>query len=309
MSGNHLPNNLEPTVWRLHVKPSLHSGVSREAVFDHCINNNLIGIGWELGDEDETPNSVDEYIRSSKNRYKGKRDIPSIKFARDVQIDDIVWTRNSANSYYIGLITGDWKYVRSSNPIDAIIPNQRSCFWYKIGLQNEVPGALLSNFRSPKTLQAIRDEVLVKRSKQYLNREFRQHIYPVEEIKPAQDAGEFFTFIDSEDCEDVVGLYLQKHKDYLLVPSSCKRTTMTYEYVLIHKKTGAKAVVQVKQGSKVPDMSRFKSDNKSAVYVFSTKGEISPLDGIEILDPLELFEFAQNNKDLLPDKIRWWLDP
>ena len=58
---------------------------------------------------------------------------------------------------------------------------------------------------------------------------------------------DLFDLIFPEDCEDIVGIYLQEKQGYRLIPSSCKLDTVKTEFVL--KTAEGKAHVQVKQGN------------------------------------------------------------
>lgn len=96
-------------------------------------------------------------------------------------------------------------------------------------------------------------------------------------------------------------------KGYYLIPSSCKQTTIGYEYILKHSATAHTAVVQVKQGNvDLDDRLRGIADH---VYLFSTEGTVyADSDDVTILSARELFVFVCQHRWLLPARMNYWLD-
>lgn len=118
---------------------------------------------------------------------------------------------------------------------------------------------------------------------------------------------DFFKLISSDDCEDVVALYLQVKKDYFLIPSTCKNNTLGYEFILKHRQTKKTAAVQVKQGC--VDLDDTLSKSADLVFLFSTEGRVEAnKENIVPLNKEELYQFVLSNKDILPAKILYWFN-
>ncbi len=84
---------------------------------------------------------------------------------------------------------------------------------------------------------------------------------------------------------------------------------MNYEYELLHKDTGNKAVVQVKNGYNMLTTDEF-SNIESTVYLFTTRGGYkgNKRDNIHFVDPRQMEDFVFNNLEIMPEKIRNWTE-
>ncbi|MDX8411885.1 MAG: hypothetical protein R8K46_08490 [Mariprofundaceae bacterium] len=121
---------------------------------------------------------------------------------------------------------------------------------------------------------------------------------------------DLFSLIGPDDCEDIVGLYLQEEKGYRIIPSSCKSDTAKYEFVLRHKDTGHKAVVQVKQGKadlEIEEFSRLSDD--CVVYLFTSHGNYIGIqqENVHCLDRRTLSEFVTSKRCILSQRLNTWL--
>jgi len=123
---------------------------------------------------------------------------------------------------------------------------------------------------------------------------------------------DIFSLLSSEDLEDVVGLYLQLEKKFVLIPSSRGRNdeTLKYEFELMNEK-GERAVVQVKSGNtKINPKEYEKETFKGKIFLFSPAGYEyeTKSDTIETLSKSAIEEFLKEYKEKLPLKIKIWLD-
>jgi len=107
-------------------------------------------------------------------------------------------------------------------------------------------------------------------------------------------------------------MYLQHNEGYRLVPSSCKNSTSTYEYVLRHPENGQSAVAQVKSGvEEALDRDDYSELAKeTTVYLFATSGKyLGEVNSNTIcLTPNEVEDFAVKNKKWMPPRIQKWMD-
>ena len=290
-------------LWRLHLRPTPKNGKTQNDVVDYCIQNNIAGIGWPVNSK---PFSSWDYADLVKKRY-GKM-TASVAFAIKPQPGDLIWARSRKGDYYLGRIDdeqGDWQYSDDPLHLELDIPNQRKCVWIYIGNEANVPGKIVACFRPISAFQAIRDPHM-ERYSQWLYANPKGVSETVVLSTGKVDPTAFFKMISADDCEDIVGLYLQKVKGYCLIPSTCKRTTIGYEFILHHGKTGQTAAVQVKQGSVALDESLKKVADH--IYLFSTQGSVSAeASNIEVLSGQELYAFVIEHEHLLPQKIKFWL--
>jgi hypothetical protein len=289
-------------LWRLHIRPDPKNGKTHRDVINYCINNRVAGIGWPVKTNVLSPT---EYEREAKSEY-GSR-VASVNFANDPEIGDYIWARDKEGCYYLGCIKGNWYYSNDPIHLELDIPNQRPCEWIRIGNEDNVPGKIVACFRPARTFQAIRDSVMENFSTWAFSRRIDGNHLVEWLSKQPINAITFFRSIKDDDCEDIVGLYLQKIKGYCLIPSSCKLTTIGHEYILKHPITSRSAVVQVKQGVATLDERLLgKADH---VFLFSTEGVVATESAnITILNANELFNFTCQNKNLLPSRMDYWFD-
>jgi len=287
-------------LWRLHIRPDPKNGKTHEHVISYCIENHVAGIGWPVAGNISTPS---EYEQAARSQY-GSR-VSSIPFAYNPAIGEYIWARDKNGRYYLGRIRSDWFYSNDPIHLELDIPNQRKCEWVRIGNEENVPGKIVACFRPAKTFQAVRDSQMEDFSKwAFLHDPSRNFL--AEWLKEQRiEKKTFFSFIQPDDCEDIVGLYLQKIKGYCLIPSSCKKTTIGHEFILKHSITSQTAIAQVKQGGENLD-ERLRR-NADHVFLFSTDGLVtSNSTDVTVLTTDELFEFVCQNRMLLPSRMDYW---
>ena len=291
-------------IWRINLKSS---GTNPH---EFCLTRDIVGIGWPV--QDLGKNLIwEEYIKlAEQEKYFND---PSKKKAWKAAINalkqrmktyDLVWTRDRQGVYYIGQVTGEWYYQASEENKIARMVNLRPCRWFKVGPVDSVPGKIVNSFIPNRTLQRIKSEQITLYSKYVFNKLSHSNYYEL----MSDFKSDIYSLISSEDCEDIIGIYLQKELDYLFIPSSCKSDTMNYEYELIQKHTGEKAVAQIKNGIIDLDTKNF-SNIDAKVFLFSTKGKYcgEKFDNIEFIDSNQMKDFIASNIKIMPGKIRNWL--
>ena len=85
---------------------------------------------------------------------------------------------------------------------------------------------------------------------------------------------------------------------------------MGYEYILINRKTFEIAVVQVKTGDTPLDRGYQSKIKTEKIFLFQSYGKYtgSDYDQVECIDPDVLRTFLFNNRRLLPQSIKRWVD-
>ena len=292
-------------IWRINLKPGSANGIDPRKL---CLTKGIVGVGWQINYQTEPidwttyeSEAIKAYYNNGDKSWKPALNAIYYK----MEIDDLIWTRDWQGIYYVGRITSKWYYDTSSECKLADMINVRKCDWQKVGTIEAVPGKIVNSFIPARTVQRVTGETIEIFSKYIYNKVSNNKFY---KIKIA-DNSNIFSLLSSDDCEDILGLYLQLKKNYMLVPSSCKSDTMNYEYELINRTNGQKAVVQVKNGNVDLNIKDY-SDIDSKVYLFTTKGKYigEPTDEIVFMKPEIMEQFVFEKEKLMPKKIRNWIE-
>lgn len=145
------------TVWRLHIRPG---GVtSRSEATDFCIGNNLIAIGWPLGEE---ITDLQDAIEIAERKWPD--DMRAFKvafkaFMVTIAVDDLVWFRNLEGKYFLARVTSQFKQINGSEASNAHCSNTRSVEIKEIGTQ--VAGGLKSQFIRGATIRKVINKTLI----------------------------------------------------------------------------------------------------------------------------------------------------
>jgi hypothetical protein len=283
------------TIWRIHIKPTAKEGVDPRAF---CLENSILGVGWLV--EAKTKPDWKTYLELASKQYpKGGGWHSALNAIKKMRVNDLCWTRSRGNVYYLGRVTTpDWRYCDTPESRAADVINVRDCDWMKVGLVDAVPGKVIACFRPTRSLQKI-DSLSVRMYSQYLyNRKHPNHYTLGTIVVP-----DLFEFLDSDDLEDIVSLYLQAERHFLFISSSRQSDTGTYEFVLRHRDTHERAVVQVKHGNvdlSIKKYSRF----PDKFFLFTSGGRYighaNPR--VECLTRDVIANFIALNRNLLPPR-------
>lgn len=296
--GSDMSNSYKP-IYRIHIKPGDKSNPT--ASFDYCKEQKVIGMGWPV-EAGSSSLSWKEYESRAVEQYR-KAMAPVKYFYKNVKETDLIWTRNPAGRYYLVRIKGPWEYRESPREID--IWNVMACDMKEIENIDEVPGKVIASFRATRTIQAIRNHNVSIYSRYLWNKIARKEIYALEPLQ----SEDIFTFLDDKETEDVVFLYLQKKCNWLVVPSSRRKDTMKYEFLLIKPDGSCRAVVQVKTGNTpVGDPSWYEWKEKVFLFQSKEKYNIESSENVECLRKDDLLDFMQENMKILPQSISLWFD-
>lgn len=299
-------------LWRINIKPSSKEGVNAR---EFCLNKKILGIGWAVDGSDKmtweeyNSKATKKYYYEDEINFKKKKGSRSWKSAINIikcnmRIGDLCWTRDKSGVYYLGRIIGKWEYRGSQEYIDADIVNIRKCEWIKIGLIDEVPGKVINSFAARSTVQKVWDNTALEYSKLLYNQYTLDEKYELD-----LSSKSIFSLLSPDDCENVVGLYLQKEKGYYIIPKTNRVDTVKYEFVLKHKETGEKAIVQVKSGNVDLNIDEFKGI-ADKVFLFTSEGEYNGNSNgsIELLKKDIIEKFIFNNIKIMPDLVQRWIE-
>ena len=294
------------TLWRINIKTAAKEGFDPR---EYCLKNNILGVGWGIHDQNGgPPRNFDHYCQIGQKYYADDGDsgwwVAINAVGKRVQEGDLCWTRDWNGAYYIGEVVGPWQYLHDEEAVNHDIHNVRPCDWRRVGLLDSVPGAVERSFGPARTIQRVNDEAAEAYSRYVYARLTGRLI----DCSVASDKFELFGLLSPLDHEDLAALYLQA-EGYLLVPSTVKSTTAAYEWVMLHKKSGEKAVIQVKSGNARVDLSAL-SDIRCHVFLAIADGMITDNipPNVTVLDRGCLLDFALENRSLLPDRILHYMD-
>ena len=285
-------------IWRLHIRPDYKVGSDPVAL---CLSQGVVGIGWGV---DKKPKSKEEYLKLGEKKYgdlswrKASNIVLSL-----MQIDDLVWFRDFSGTYYLARVRGDWKYKDAPENQQADLFNVRDAEIYKVG--TSVAGRIINSFRASATVQRILGETVSSFSQIVYNRLCSHRFY-----KPKVKSQDIFDLLSDVDLEDVVGLYLQLKKNYIMVPSSRSRQndTLFFEYQLVSKKNGEKAYVQVKSGNTTINLDNYVNFGEM-FYLFSPAGYYgNGASNVVAILKGDILAFLKKEKKLMPISVKAWLD-
>ena len=84
-----------------------------------------------------------------------------------------------------------------------------------------------------------------------------------------------------------------------------------YEYTMIHRESGGRAIAQVKTGSTPVDLAALASaavDGETDTYAYATSGGYTgdPTAVTEVITTEGLIRFVEEHEPLLPPRVRAW---
>ena len=285
------------SLWRLHIRPSGGHG-NTAAYVAHCLERSVIGMGWPVPEE-EVKRSTDFawYKEAASRQYGEGTSWDSVwTFAEGPQLGDLVWFRNLEGRFYIAEISGPWQYAYDDEvAIGADIVNFRPARIMEVGVADGVPGKIIACFRPARTFQAIRSSGMLAFSEKLAGVAVTSEVVP-----------DLFEFMSDADLENLVFVYLQFGGWYVL-PGTRTTTTAHYEFVLVNRESGERAVVQVKSGRAFIDASRYEGEEKAFLFAASeTYGAKLP-PNVVLISRGDLHEFMRTNPHLLPRAVSTWI--
>lgn len=291
------------SVYRIHIRPKGEAEPNKS--FKYCLDNQVLGLGWQV--DAHSSISWEEYINKAKEKYDkyGKNELSRVMyFYENLKENDLIWTRDKQGRYYIGRVKSGWEYLLNQDAKDADIVNVVRCDLKRIPSIDEVPGKVIASFRPPRTIQAISSNAVSIYSQYLWNKLRKEEFYSFSKY----NLSNIFSFLDSEETEDVIFIYLQT-QGWIVVPNSRKGDTMSYEFYLINKTTSEKAIVQVKTGHVTIEPQEWTARSEK-VFLFQANGKYgsSLYDNVICIKLEDIESFMLENKKLLPASISHWID-
>ena len=281
----------------MHIKPG--GKASRETTFEYCLEQKLLGVGWQVQSLDNTQNWED-YHKKAKDKYGKVNQCAYIH--KHVKVDDLVWTRDKNKGYFLAKVVSEWEYFNSevsiNENIDIVNIFRVELLAVPIGA---VPGKVIASFRASRACQNIAGKSIKIYSRMLWNELSQNQYYDTSNDK----FNDIFLMLDDEETEDLVFLYLQSIGWYV-VPSSRKGDTMSFEYLAINPKTGERALTQVKTGdSTVPRSSYNNRDSDEHIFLFQANEKYAEESSslLTNISRKNIIDFLKESRDWLPENF------
>jgi hypothetical protein len=289
-------------VFRIHIRPT--GGLKDSKLpFDYCLKEGVLGLGWQT--ESQTNSASWESYEAEASEQYGTKGISRVRYLKNnVKQNDLIWTRDTEGHYFLGKVNSEWEYFTNPEAQAADIVNIVRCTLKNVQSVDDVPGKVVACFRPSRTIQAIRDETATDYSKYLWNKLIERDDFRISKERYA----DVFSFLGSEDTEDVIFVYLQM-QGWVVIPHSRKSDTMRYEYYLINKDSKERAIVQVKTGRTPLTVSDWDKYNEK-VFLFQSNVNYNGMSqgNVVCIAPRDIKSFMFGNRELLPSSICHWLD-
>ena len=302
-----------PVVWRTKLRSTRpHPPVDHAKQVAHCLEHGLIGIGW--GPDDLADGAPLELVLATIDGKaedgwgpRARRIVQ--RFAVEAEIGDFVWTRDTHGRYLLCRITGNHRYDASAEAAAVDVYQVRDADWAPAPLNDlDVPGGVIRCFiGTGESFSRIHDPG-ARRLTLYLWE--KAHGRPPLSLRAS--APEILSsWLDPYDVEDLVYVWLQVARGYLALPRARQRDMPAYEYTMIHRESGKRAIAQIKTGSTPVDLAALAHaavDRETDTYAFSTSSTYTGDSSLvtEVIAAEELLRFVRENEPLLPPRVRAW---
>lgn len=300
-----------PTLWRTKLRSTI-PGIDHSAQVRHCLDGGIVGIGRRLDDlPTGTPlDDVLSTIESISGKGWGKRAAQTVRrFGCDVQVGDFVWTRDTDSHYRLGrFLDGGYRYDNSEAATAVDVHQVRPVAWAPAALNDlDVPGAVVRAFTG--TGSSFSRIWCARGLTPYLWAKHNGEPLPAVDF----DARTVLTsLLDPYDVEDLIYVWMQVSLGYLAFPRARTKDQPAYEWTMLHRDTGRKAIVQVKTGGVHVDRDALAAaaDDETAIFAFATGGgyDGSRDSPVVQIQPEELLAFVGEHPQMLPPRIRTWFE-
>jgi hypothetical protein len=290
-------------LWRIHIRPK--GGDAAPAVsWRLCLAQSVLGVGWRVEWPVALERTPEGYLGLGEQAYgDGGWRTNLTRLIKGVQVGDLIWTRDPLARYYLARVTGPWEYRDAQENVHADVVNVRPVDMRQVGLEEKVPGAVVSAFAPRMALQPVNDRASARFSMGLFNEIGEGPRY---ELEPLHDA--IWSYLHSFDVENVVYVYLQA-KGYIVFPTRRRPNTMKYEFECAHRDNGHRAVASVKSGDESLAPGEF-AQYPCKVFLFAVSQNYPGVKppNVTTLTCEELVSFMKSSRHILPEAVRTWMD-
>jgi len=291
------------SLFRMHIRPKGGASRSKQS-FEYCLSAGLLGVGWRANEIDELLD-WDDYVSKFKKKYLRKLPNNVSYIKKNVKEDDLIWTRDTSGKYYIARVVSGWEYLAPKKALVVDIVNTVKCKFVTVEDIDQVPGKVIANFRASRTIQRVANPDIEHYTKSLWNKLSRTSYF---ELEDHDKETSFFDYLNDEDIEDIIFVKLQM-EGWIVVPGSRKKDTMKYEFYLINRTSGERAIVQAKSGKTRLNPPKWEQW-KERVFLFQSSGLYECLGSEKVicLEPDAIKAFVTENLKLLPAHLGYWVE-
>jgi hypothetical protein len=293
-----------PLIYRVPLR-SGKPGVDHAKQVAYARKHGVAGPGWGVGGP-PTTNTKEVLRRLRKGPRSGYNTVLRFEAA---PTGSYVWSRDMNGRYLLGVLAGEWEYDASPDAEEVDLQNFRRVRWARRSLlDDEVPAAVVRAFsgRGSSFTQIHSEFARMMSPRLYAQLKGRKP-EPLR-LTPAVVVRELLHPLD---VEDLVFAFLQIVHDYIVLPGSHLPSTPAYEQVLISRRNGRRAIVQVKTGGtpvKLGQLRKAAADDARA-FAYSTTGRyVGKREGIHIISEQRLLKFMNEQPQFLPARLRRLLE-
>lgn len=296
-------------VWRVQAKADGGGANPRDQI-DFMLRRGVVGIGWQI---DAHPSSFEEYEKrfndlSGTTEYEmySPQALSNVRAIARMREGDIVWTRSSDAIYYVGEVSDQYRYLSDEEAAYHDTVNTVGCQLIRVGTEEAVPPVIIDAFSRPKTAQAIYSDAAEAFSRNLLKCQRGAS------TGQSVSRSEFFDLVDNIELEDIVSAILQL-RGWIFIPSTKRKTTKFYEF-LIRSRDGRRiAGVQVKNRHAPLDVETYneavRRGDVDEVFLFQANGAYSgdPAPGVTLLSREEVLEFIDDDNSPITERVKHWM--
>lgn len=218
-------------------------------------------------------------------------------FAEQPERGDLAWFRNIEGRFYLAEILEPWRCeYEDSTAIGADLVNHRKARIIEVGLADAVPGKIIACVHPSRTFQAIRSPGMLAFSSRLAGLDFG-----------VDDPVDLHEFPSDSDLENLVFVYLQV-RGWCVLPGTRSATTAHYEFVLVHRDAGKRAMVHVESGGTWVDASQYGGEEKAFLFTSSGDYGLAIPGNVAIISRGELNELIGKQWHLLPRAMQTWIE-
>lgn len=298
-----------PDLWRTKLR-STKDGIDHGGQERHCFADQVIGVGWAIEglSSGASLDEVTEAIEAVDLKGWRKRAAQQVRrFAELAQIGQLIWTRDKNGRYHLGRFTSDWRYDSSKIAFETDLHQVRSVLWAPETFSEvDIPGAIMRSFiGQTNAMQRILDPAARVFSVELWN---DMHDAPPRPSRPDEVT---IQLLSPGDLEDLIYVWLQYSKGYVMVPNARQASTPVYEWTMVHRDTNRRAIIQIKSGKtpvEILGLLEAADDAEADAFAFAASGSYSVERDPQVtyLDLDELTDFANSQKALLPWRVARW---
>lgn len=272
---------------------------------EYFIKNNCVSCGWGAPalENQEYVNDITSYkekweeMYRKENRKWGYQGIHQL--FEKVQKGDFLWTR-VAGEYYVAQVTDKPEklffldFSDTAKKYDCVV-QLRNIFWKRIGTEEKVPGSISTYSSNRNAIVRVDSGEKIKVTSIYSD-----SVLNNTKITKISDRNMILRFIGPSGFEDVIALWMYDKFNYVVIPSTNKKNTQKYEFVLIDGTrndndyiSSKRIYLQAKNGDNNLHLKDYLvNDSGDEIWLATSRGKIYDIEGN--LETTKIVRYVRN---------------